>query len=107
MYLRGSHERKHQLQLEYAEFLGLPLAFETFSPLSLVVAHKVHGRKVRTGWPSNPRSLEDRRNSSNNILIESRMKHKFSAACYHALKELVRGINLTHDIATKGLVISP
>jgi hypothetical protein len=83
---------------EYAEFLGLPLSVYTLSPLTISIAHKHHGRQMRTGWPENPTSLSDRDNIANNILIESQftnfLKRDFPESTYPDLQAIVASIEV-------------
>ena len=53
------------------EFLSLPMCCAVRSPLRFSVAHKNHGQQMRTGWPSHPTSLADRKEEDNNLLVET------------------------------------
>jgi hypothetical protein len=56
---------------EYREFLDLPRTIWVRHPLCFSVGHKVHGKSMATGWPHEPRYLSDRKNETNNILVET------------------------------------
>ncbi|KAH7469602.1 hypothetical protein IWW34DRAFT_849291 [Fusarium oxysporum f. sp. albedinis] len=91
-------EHKVVMKNKYSEFLGLPLDVEIRNPLTFVVAHRVHGRQMRTGWALDSQTLADRDDSINNILIETRssnfLKHNFAEADYPMLKKLVADVRM-------------
>lgn len=84
---------KKGLQLKYTEFLCLPLHIEWHNPLAIAVAHRVHGQQMRTGCRISPRTLRDRIEEDNNVLIETRtsnfLKRRFDESFYSDLKTLV------------------
>lgn len=66
------------MQAKYAEFLGLPLDIAYHSGLTFAVAHRVHGYyQMRTGWPLEPHTLQDRVDGLNNIPNEARTTISF------------------------------
>jgi hypothetical protein len=90
--------QKVAMKNKYCEFLGLPLDVEHRNPLTFAIAHRVHGRQMRTGWALNSKTLADRDDSINNILIETRssnfLKHCFAEADYPMLKQLVADVRM-------------
>lgn len=93
-----SISEKRAFQLQYREFLGLPLLFQAWHPLNFSIAHKLHGRQMRTGWTMEPETLNDRNDALNNILCETRftnsLKHNFPTIDYEFLLEVIRSINM-------------
>lgn len=98
-------ERKRELQRKYAEFLGLPLSYGTVNHLAFVVAHRVHGYAMFTGWPVKPTSFRERldNDEKNNILIETRssnyLKMDFAEAYYPMLQQIVLDLDMPSDLA--------
>ncbi|KAG5749114.1 hypothetical protein H9Q70_008207 [Fusarium xylarioides] len=91
-------ESKVAMKTKYSEFLGLPLDIEHRNPLTFAIAHRIHGRQMRTGWAINSKTLADRDDSINNILIETRssnfLKHSFAEVDYPMLKQLVADVRM-------------
>jgi hypothetical protein len=53
------------------KLLGLPLTIYMRHPLKFSLGHRHHGFQMRTGWPLDPKSLSDREEALNNVLVES------------------------------------
>jgi hypothetical protein len=72
------------------------------NPLKLSVAHKVHGRQMRTGWPECPKFLADRQEKDNNILIETWfsnvVKFDYPEVFHDDLRKMVRSINIPREL---------
>jgi hypothetical protein len=49
----------------------LPLTVYMRHPLKFALGHRHHGFQMRTGWPLDPKSLSDREEALNNVLVES------------------------------------
>lgn len=105
------YDRKKQLKRRYSEFFGLPLTVGAWNLLSFAIAHRHHGRDMFTGWTENPRSLSDRNDALNNILIESRAsnnaKSNFPEVFYPVLREMLLEVDLPKWMANKDLEMSP
>ena len=86
----------------YAEFLRLPLTANVRDPLMLSVAHDIHGKQMRTGWPEHPKSIDERDEALNNMLIETTfsnfLKFDFDPRWYEDLRELVASIKVPADL---------
>lgn len=104
------HGEKTRLREKYAEFLSLPLAVDYHNPLTFVVAHRHHGRQMRTGWDSDAQSLQDRHDENNNILIETRssnfFKWHFAESTYPVLKQMLGEVDIPLSIANPDLELS-
>jgi hypothetical protein len=63
----------------YKDLMGFPVTIFKSHPLKFSVAHRHHGRQMRSGWMLEPKSLNDRHDNLNNMLIETwsvnAMKH--------------------------------
>jgi hypothetical protein len=84
---------------KYRQFFGLPLTVYIRHPLRFSVGHRVHNKQMTTGWTSlHPKSLADRDDSKNNILIESAganyAKHNFSDEQCGQLHDHFKTINI-------------
>jgi hypothetical protein len=55
----------------YREFLDLPRTVWIHHPLRVSVAHRVHGKGMKTGWTRRPTQLSDRHDADNNTLFET------------------------------------
>jgi hypothetical protein len=53
------------------ELQGLPLTAYMRYPLKFSLGHRHHGSQMRTDWPLDPKSLSDREEALNNVLVES------------------------------------
>lgn len=100
-----------QKQALYAEFLGLPLHIDTHSFCTFAMAHRVHGRQMLTGWPSDAMCLADRDDTRNNMLIETRssnfLKHDYNNRDYPSLLQLVLSTQVSLELANERLNMSP
>ncbi|KAG9258639.1 uncharacterized protein F5Z01DRAFT_632713 [Emericellopsis atlantica] len=94
-------DMKRSRKAKYAEFLGLPLNVEIRDPLNFVVAHRVHGSQMRTGWPADPQHLGDRVDEDNNILIETQtsnyFKMDFDESYYDVMREELAKIQMGRE----------
>ena len=91
-----------RLDPEHKEFLGLPLVPFIRHPLKFSVAHKHHGRQMRTGFKTiHPLSLDDYDSVLSNILFETwlsnAMKLDFDEDLYDAMLADLDTINLGRD----------
>lgn len=81
-------------EAEYEEFFDLPRVVYIRHPLCLSIGHKVHGKRMSTGWSANPKSLADRVNDNNNILIETWFsniaKQSYHESFYDAMKKSMK-----------------
>ncbi|KAG7111262.1 hypothetical protein HYQ45_006837 [Verticillium longisporum] len=106
-------DSKKRLQGTYAEFLGLPFDIRAHNGLTFVVAHKHHGAQMRTGWPSDPTTLQERLDgdANNNILIETRtsnyLKNQFAESWYPILQRAVADIRMPLEYANEDLPMGP
>lgn len=104
-------DTKRIMRAKYAEFLGLPLDIVFGNPLTFVVAHRVHGQQMRTGWPRHPTRLIDRIDENNNILIETRssnyFKHSFHEAYYQTLKDHLLNVQVPLEWADESIKPRP
>jgi hypothetical protein len=103
-------EKKNALKQKYTEFLGLPLDILYWNPLTFAIAHRVHGQQMKTGWLSNPKSLTDRQDKHNNILIETRtsnfLKMNFPESVYPDLEALMLEIQMPLSFVNETLTPS-
>jgi hypothetical protein len=80
-------------EVAYHELLGLPLTIYMRHPLKFSLGHRHHGFQMRTGWPLDPKSLSDRKEALNNVLVESwstnSMKVDLDESYYPFLKGMV------------------
>lgn len=67
------------LQAKYSEVSDLPLVLDYSSLIHLVVAHRIHGQQMRTGWPIEPGRLSHRKDAHNHILIEMSNEQLYQA----------------------------
>jgi hypothetical protein len=62
-------------------------------PLKFSLGHRHHGFQMGTGWPLDPKSLSDREEALNNVLVESwstnSMKVDLDESYYPFLKAMV------------------
>ncbi|KAF5682422.1 hypothetical protein FDENT_7666 [Fusarium denticulatum] len=90
--------QKVAMKEKYSELLGLPLDIEHRNPLTFAIAPCVHGRQMRTGWALNSKTLADRDDSVNNILIETRssnsLEHSFAEVDYPMLEQFVADVRM-------------
>lgn len=104
-------EEKSNMHYKYAEFLGLPLDIDFNNPLTFTVAHRVHGRQMRTGWPQDPIRLIDRIDADNNILIETRSsnfsKHNFHESYYQNIKNQILNVQIPLKWADESITPRP
>ncbi|KAI8156745.1 hypothetical protein K4K49_007611 [Colletotrichum sp. SAR 10_70] len=97
-----------KLKEEYSSILELPLTVAYHDALRFAVAKKVHGKQMRSGWPTNATSLDQRLegNALNNISIEpcteNYAKSNFDPSTYEDIKNLVRDINLPSAVYGEG-----
>ncbi|KAK8196092.1 hypothetical protein M8818_007245 [Zalaria obscura] len=86
---------------QYEDFLGLPLTVYLRHPCNLSVGHRRHKQAMRTGWRSNPTSLDDRDEARNNILIETWTsnvyKFEYDEEYYPELHEMADQIEISSD----------
>jgi hypothetical protein len=105
------YAEKIMFQAKYREFLRLPLDVELYNSLFFAIAHREHGKQMRTGWPKSPTSLRDRVDENNNILIETRcsnfLKYNFHENHYEALRNLVHDIHMPSAFVNEALVPRP
>ena len=89
-----SYEQKLGFRKRYSEFLNLPIVSATKNPICFAVTHETHGHAMRTAWQENPTELEHRKDSLNNMLLETQTsnyaKHNFEFKEYAAIRSLFR-----------------
>jgi hypothetical protein len=84
-----------------------------YHPCKISVAHRIHGRQMRTRWPTDrsPLSFRDRDDNFNNILIETwasnLLKQDFPERCYPSLRQMVLEVNMPRDMVDTGLTLMP
>ncbi|KAG8631377.1 hypothetical protein KVT40_000517 [Elsinoe batatas] len=92
----------YQVYSSAPEFLGLPLSGVIMNPLRISVAHKIHGKQMRTGWPVTPRRLGDRKAEDNNILVETWfsncLKYDFGEQHYESLRVYIKTLRIPKHI---------
>jgi len=88
----------------YREFLGLPILFDVNNPLTVSFGHRVHGRRMCSGWTRHPSDFaKDYDNSKNNLLVETqasnRFKHQYNTTReYDTLVSLLLEVELPISI---------
>lgn len=104
-------DSKRDLRSKYAEFLGLPLVIRFCNPLTISIAHRIHGKQMRTGWPKNPTKLMDRINENNNLLIETQasnyIKCCFNETHYQRLRDQVLDVQIPLEWANDNVQPRP
>lgn len=74
--------------------MGFPMTIFKSHPLEFSVAHRHHGRQMRSGWAPRPKSLNDRLDNLNNMVIETwsvnSMKHALDECYYPQLQQIVK-----------------
>ncbi|KAK4502988.1 hypothetical protein PRZ48_006415 [Zasmidium cellare] len=87
-------EQKRKFKQKYGEFLGLPMVMDTFDALCFALAHWLHGRDMQTGFMHDFKSLADRDEARNNMLMETRtsnyVKMDFRHEDYPRLRAMIR-----------------
>ncbi|KAF2172043.1 hypothetical protein M409DRAFT_50638 [Zasmidium cellare ATCC 36951] len=69
------------VEMKYADdFLSLPFSGDIGNVSMVSIGHATHGLQMRLGWTLEPRSMQDRTESLNNVLIETTFSNsaKFS-----------------------------
>lgn len=99
---------------EKQEFLNLPLSFYCRHPLRVVIAHKVHGEPLQSGWRVPfPTALDDWVEEKNNMLLDTdfsnRLKHTTSETDEQALmvREHLLNINLSTEMYDPKILLRP
>ncbi|KAG5791655.1 hypothetical protein H9Q69_009292 [Fusarium xylarioides] len=84
------YSQKLAMKEKHSEFLGLPLDIEHRNPLTFAIAHRVHGQLMRPEWAINSKTLTNRDDFTNNILIETQSsnfsKYSFAEVNYPMLE---------------------
>ena len=74
--------------------MGFPMTIFKSHPLKFSVAHRHHGRQMRSGWALKPKSPNDRLDNLNNMVIETwsvnSMKHALDESYYPQLQQIVK-----------------
>ncbi|SPO01612.1 uncharacterized protein DNG_04286, partial [Cephalotrichum gorgonifer] len=106
-------KRKRAMKEKYAEFLHLPLTFETRNLLCFAFAKFRHHERMWTAWPTQPSCLQERLDADddNNVIIESQasnnLKHDFFPCHYPLLKRLVKRIRMPKKFVDEDLELGP
>lgn len=87
-------------------FLGVELTVRTRHPLCFAVAHKHHGKQMRTGWKvQHPRSLDDYDADQSKILLESQLSSLtnfcYAKGTYQAMLDDIVSISDVTDMGTR------
>ncbi|KAK8163197.1 hypothetical protein BC567DRAFT_251353 [Phyllosticta citribraziliensis] len=102
---------KLRYKAKYLEFLRLPLNVRHHNPLTFVVAHRIHGAQMASGWRPSPQSFSDRIDSLNNMLIETRTsnfaKHNFDKDHCDLIKHMLSQIDLPLTVYDPSVNLSP
>jgi hypothetical protein len=89
---------KHQ----YKDLMDFPMTIYKSHPSNFSVAHRHHGRQMRSGWALEAKTLHDRCNHLNKMLIETwsvnAMKHALDESYYPQLQQIVKDYKIPKSL---------